>query len=83
MNLNGIVTSRPERVIINVSMRLNNDSYWSDRCQGWEPRLLARLDRSMSLALPIEKTGTVDRLAIDPQKELGFIYIADTKGTPI
>eukprot|EP00965_Chrysotila_dentata_P101695 3357539-Pleurochrysis_carterae.AAC.1 len=73
MNLNGIVTSRPERVIINVSLRLNNDLYWPDRGQGWEPRLLARLDRNLLLALPIEKTDTVDRLATDLQKELGFI----------
>eukprot|EP00965_Chrysotila_dentata_P078808 2598807-Pleurochrysis_carterae.AAC.1 len=73
MNLNGIVTSRPERAIINVSMRLLNDLYWSDRGQGWEPRLLALLDRNLLLALPIEKTGTVYRLATDQQKELGFI----------
>eukprot|EP00965_Chrysotila_dentata_P057728 1914283-Pleurochrysis_carterae.AAC.1 len=73
MILYGIVISRPERVIINVSMRLNNASYWSDRGQGWEPQLLARHDRNSSLAYPIEKTSTVDRLAIDPQKKLGFL----------
>eukprot|EP00965_Chrysotila_dentata_P015861 524807-Pleurochrysis_carterae.AAC.1 len=73
MNLNGIVTLRPERVIINVSMRLNNDSCRFDRGHEWEPRLMARLSRNMSLALPIEKTVTVDRLATDLQKELGFI----------
>eukprot|EP00965_Chrysotila_dentata_P043608 1450085-Pleurochrysis_carterae.AAC.1 len=64
---------RPERMIENVSMRLDDDLYRSDRGQGCEPRLLARLNRNLSLALPIEKTGTVDRLATDTQKELGFI----------
>eukprot|EP00965_Chrysotila_dentata_P090984 3003892-Pleurochrysis_carterae.AAC.1 len=74
MNLNGIVTSRPEREIINVSIRSNNDLYWSDRAgQGWEPQLLARLDWNLLLALPIEKTGTVDRLATALQRKLGFI----------
>eukprot|EP00965_Chrysotila_dentata_P015689 519709-Pleurochrysis_carterae.AAC.1 len=64
---------RPERVIKTVSMRLDNHLYWSDRGQGWEPRLLARLDWNLSLALSIEKNGTVDRLATDLQKEPGFI----------
>eukprot|EP00965_Chrysotila_dentata_P175612 5797076-Pleurochrysis_carterae.AAC.1 len=81
MNLNGIVSSRPERAIINVSMRLHNHLCRFDRDHGWEPRLMARVNRNMSLALPIENTGTADRLATDLQKELGFI--ADTKGTPI
>eukprot|EP00965_Chrysotila_dentata_P201891 6180809-Pleurochrysis_carterae.AAC.1 len=56
---------RPERVIETVSMRLNDDFYWLDRGQGWEPRLLARLNRNLSPALPIENTGIADRLAID------------------
>eukprot|EP00965_Chrysotila_dentata_P069163 2285773-Pleurochrysis_carterae.AAC.1 len=47
---------RPERVFKIVSMRLNDDLYWSERGQGWEPRLLARLDRNSSSALFIEKT---------------------------
>eukprot|EP00965_Chrysotila_dentata_P196826 6177828-Pleurochrysis_carterae.AAC.1 len=71
MNLNGLITSRPERVIINVSMRLNNDLCRFDRGHGWEPRLMARLNRNMSLALSFEKTGAVDCLATDLQKELG------------
>ena len=47
---------------------------------------MARLNRNMSLALPIEKTGTVDRLATDLQKELGFIdevCISPIQGVPI
>eukprot|EP00965_Chrysotila_dentata_P160364 5294862-Pleurochrysis_carterae.AAC.1 len=56
MYLKDTLAIRPERVIENVSMRLNDDLYWSDRGQGWEPRLLARLERNLSLALPIEKT---------------------------
>eukprot|EP00965_Chrysotila_dentata_P220254 6191662-Pleurochrysis_carterae.AAC.1 len=83
MNLNVIVTTRPKRVIMNVSMRLNDDSYWLDRGQGWELQLLARLDRNSSSALSIEKTGTVG-LAIDPQKELRFLdqQIANVYYTP-
>ena len=53
---------------------------------GWEPRLMARLNRNMSLALPIEKTGTVDRWAIDPQKKLGLldqVCISPIQGVPI
>eukprot|EP00965_Chrysotila_dentata_P032040 1068423-Pleurochrysis_carterae.AAC.1 len=73
MSLSGIVISRPERAFIHVSMQLNNDSYWSERGQGWEPQLLARLDRNNSLALSIQKTSTVDRLAIDLQKKLGVL----------
>eukprot|EP00965_Chrysotila_dentata_P073225 2419352-Pleurochrysis_carterae.AAC.1 len=61
---------RPERVIKIVSMRLNDDLYWSDRGQGWEFRLLARNDRNISLALPIEKTGTV---CISPIQRV-FLY---------
>eukprot|EP00965_Chrysotila_dentata_P257182 6212797-Pleurochrysis_carterae.AAC.2 len=64
---------RPERAIITVSMRFNNDSYRSNRGQGWEPQLLARLDRNSSLALPIESTSTVDRLAIDLHMKLGLL----------
>eukprot|EP00965_Chrysotila_dentata_P126704 4190237-Pleurochrysis_carterae.AAC.1 len=64
---------RLEQAIIKVSMRLNNDSCRLDRGQGWEPRTLARLNRNSSLALPTEKTSTVDRLAIDPQMRLGFL----------
>eukprot|EP00965_Chrysotila_dentata_P233088 6199373-Pleurochrysis_carterae.AAC.1 len=70
MNLNGIVILRLERAIITVSMRLNNDLYRLDRGQGWKPQLLARLNRNISLAPPIETTSTVDRLAIDPQMKL-------------
>eukprot|EP00965_Chrysotila_dentata_P068093 2252291-Pleurochrysis_carterae.AAC.1 len=73
MILNNIVTSGPERAIMNVSMRLNNDSERLDRGQGWEPQLLARLNRNSSLASPIENTSTVDRLAIDPQMKLGLL----------
>eukprot|EP00965_Chrysotila_dentata_P160993 5315880-Pleurochrysis_carterae.AAC.1 len=63
MYLKDTLAIRPERVIENVSMRLSDDFYWSDRGQGWESRLLARLDRNLSPALPIEKTSTADRLA--------------------
>eukprot|EP00965_Chrysotila_dentata_P181753 6000084-Pleurochrysis_carterae.AAC.1 len=73
MNLNGIVISGPEQAIINVSMRLNNDSNRLDRGQGWKPQILARLSRYSSLASPIESITTVDRLAIDPQVKLGLL----------
>eukprot|EP00965_Chrysotila_dentata_P108918 3598613-Pleurochrysis_carterae.AAC.1 len=73
MILNGIVTSGPEQAIINVSMRLNNNSYRLDRGQGWEPQILARLNRNGSLASPIESTSTVDHLAIDPQMKLKLL----------
>eukprot|EP00965_Chrysotila_dentata_P244640 6206087-Pleurochrysis_carterae.AAC.2 len=36
---NGIGTSAPERAIIIVSKRLNNDSYRLDRGQGWKPQV--------------------------------------------
>eukprot|EP00965_Chrysotila_dentata_P158999 5252960-Pleurochrysis_carterae.AAC.1 len=54
------LAERPERVIKNVSVRLNNDLYRFDRGHGWESRLMARLSRNMSLALPIEETSTAD-----------------------
>eukprot|EP00965_Chrysotila_dentata_P181613 5995236-Pleurochrysis_carterae.AAC.1 len=73
MNLNGIVTSGPERAIINVSTLLNSDSYRLDRGQWWETQLLARLSRNSSSASPIENTSTADRLAIDPQMKLGLL----------
>eukprot|EP00965_Chrysotila_dentata_P161157 5321352-Pleurochrysis_carterae.AAC.1 len=73
MILNGIVTSRPERAIMIVSTRLNNDLCQLSCGQGWEPRLLARYSRNISLASPIEITSTVDRLAIDPQMKLGLV----------
>eukprot|EP00965_Chrysotila_dentata_P006128 200408-Pleurochrysis_carterae.AAC.1 len=70
-NMNGIVTLGPKRAIINVSMRLNNDSYRLDRGHGWKPQ--ARLNWNSSLALNIKNTSTVDRLAIDPQMKLGLL----------
>eukprot|EP00965_Chrysotila_dentata_P143647 4746513-Pleurochrysis_carterae.AAC.1 len=73
MNIHGIVTSGPERAIINVSMRSNNDSYRLDRGQGWEPQILARFNRNSSLASPIKSTSTVNCLAIDPQMKLGLL----------
>eukprot|EP00965_Chrysotila_dentata_P036633 1219478-Pleurochrysis_carterae.AAC.1 len=70
MKLNGIVTSGPERAIINVSTRLNNKLYRLNRGQGWEPKLLARLNRNTLLASSSESTSTVDCLAIDLQLKL-------------
>eukprot|EP00965_Chrysotila_dentata_P217812 6190233-Pleurochrysis_carterae.AAC.1 len=37
MNLNGIVTSRPERVIVNVSMRLNMTHTGQTEAKGGSP----------------------------------------------
>eukprot|EP00965_Chrysotila_dentata_P184648 6095255-Pleurochrysis_carterae.AAC.2 len=73
MTLYGIATSGPEEAISNVSTRLSNDIYRLDRGQGREPQLLARLNRNISLASPIESASTVDRLAIDPQIKLGLL----------
>eukprot|EP00965_Chrysotila_dentata_P218919 6190840-Pleurochrysis_carterae.AAC.8 len=64
MMSNGIVTSRPERAIINVSSQSITDIYWLNCGQEWEPRELAR-----DL---IGITSTVDRLAIDPQMKFGL-----------
>eukprot|EP00965_Chrysotila_dentata_P243355 6205370-Pleurochrysis_carterae.AAC.2 len=69
---NVIVTSRPERAIINVSTRLNNDLYWLNRDQEWKPRLLVQLNRNISLTSPITIASTVDFLAIDPQRKVGL-----------
>eukprot|EP00965_Chrysotila_dentata_P159789 5279071-Pleurochrysis_carterae.AAC.4 len=68
---NGVVTLRPERAIRIVSTRFNNDLYRLNRGQGWEPQLLVRRNRNISLTSPITITSTVDRLAIDPQMKLG------------
>eukprot|EP00965_Chrysotila_dentata_P248951 6208629-Pleurochrysis_carterae.AAC.1 len=53
---NGIVTSRPERSIINVSSQLDTDIYRVNLGQGWEPREVARLHRNLSVALSITIT---------------------------
>eukprot|EP00965_Chrysotila_dentata_P042392 1406297-Pleurochrysis_carterae.AAC.1 len=69
----GTLAIRTERAIIVVSTRLNNDSYRLDQGQGWEPQLLARLNRNNSFASPFESTSTVDRFAIDPQIKLELL----------
>eukprot|EP00965_Chrysotila_dentata_P240593 6203799-Pleurochrysis_carterae.AAC.1 len=70
---NSIATPGPERTIIIVSTRLNNDFFVKLWSRVGAPIIDPILSKYVALASPIEITSTVDRLAIDSQIKLGLL----------